>query len=206
MSFIDIHTHNSAPAPHTIFNSGAGYLAERKISTGIHPWAIGDKWESEFATITKIAKEDNVVAIGECGLDTLKSPATIELQKEIFKAHIRLSELLKKPLIIHCVKAYDILIALRRESAPQQAWIIHGFRGKPEFAEQLVKAGFYISLGEKFNPSSAKAVPTERLFIESDESHSPIAEIYAAVAAAKSSTVEQLAQQIATNARIFKQF
>ncbi len=206
MSFIDIHTHNCTPTAHTIYNCGASYIAERSISTGIHPWHISDKWESEFAAITEIAKESNVAAIGECGLDTLKSPATIELQKDIFRAHIHLSEQLQKPLIIHCVKAYDTLMALHKESAPQQAWIIHGFRGKPELATQLVKADFYISLGEKFNPDSAQAIPMERLFIESDESQRSIADIYAAVATAKNITTKQLTQQIATNARIFKQF
>ncbi len=206
MSFIDIHTHNCTPAEHTIFNSGCSYTADRSISVGIHPWHIYNNWESGFTAIAEYAKTDNVVAIGECGLDTLKSPATIELQEEILKAHILLAEELQKPLIIHCVKAYDRLIALHKELKPLQAWILHGFRGKPQQAEQLIKAGFYISLGEKFNPESAKVIPMEKLFIESDESNAAIADIYSAIAVAKDTTCRELAQQIMANARIFKQF
>lgn len=206
MTTIDIHTHNSTAATDTIFNSGCNYIADRNISIGIHPWYIKDKWKSEWASIAEWAKAANVVAIGECGFDTLKSPATPELQEEIFKAHIELAEELHKPIIIHCVKAYDRLMALRKELKPQQAWIIHGFRGKPLLAEQLIKAGFHISLGEKFNPDSAKSIPLEKLFIETDESKLPITEIHAAVAAAKDITVEQLARQVAANARIFGQF
>lgn len=206
MSFIDIHTHNCAATEHTIYNCGTSYTADRSISVGIHPWHINDNWKSEFTAIAEYAKADNVVAIGECGLDTLKSPATIELQEEILKAHILLAEELQKPLIIHCVKAYDRLIALHKELKPQQAWILHGFRGKPQQAEQLIKAGFYISLGEKFNPESAKVIPMEKLFIESDESNAAIADIYSAIAVAKDTTCRELAQQIMANARIFKQF
>ena len=199
MTFLNIHTHNNA-AGNTIFSSGTLYLAERRISVGIHPWYINADWQSEFASIAGFAGESNVVAIGECGLDILKSPAPIELQEEILKAHILLAEEVQKPLILHCVKAYDWLIALRKEMKPQQAWILHGFRGKPQQAEQLIKAGFHISLGEKFNTESAKVIPMERLFIESDESNAAIADIYAAVARAKGADIEELALQTMQNA------
>ena len=200
MTLIDIHTHNSGIADRTIFNSGTIYIAGRSISIGIHPWHINTDWQNIFADIATHAKADNVVAIGECGFDMLKSPAPIELQEEIFKTHVELSEELQKPLIIHCVKAYDRLVALCNGLKPQQAWIIHGFRGKPQQAEQLIKAGFHISLGEKFNTESAKVIPMERLFIESDESNAAIADISAAVARAKGADIEELALQTMQNA------
>ena len=199
MTLIDVHTHNNA-ARNAIYSSGTLYRADRKISVGIHPWYINANWQSEFASIAGFAGESNVVAIGECGLDILKSPAPIELQEEILKAHILLAEEVQKPLILHCVKAYDRLIALRKEMKPQQAWILHGFRGKPQQAEQLIKVGFHISLGEKFNPDSARIIPADRLFIESDESSAAIADIYAAAACAKGADIEALAVQTVQNA------
>ncbi len=207
MRLIDIHTHNCmADTADAIYDSGENYYADKRISTGIHPWHIASDWENSFATISQIAHTDNVLAIGECGLDTLKSPVTLELQEIVFRAHVQLSESVCKPLIIHCVKAYDRLIALHKELAPGQAWILHGFRGKPQQAAQLIKEGYYISLGEKFNPESARVIPADRLFIESDESTRPIADIYATIATAKGMETEQLASQIRINARIFKQF
>ena len=205
MRFTDIHSHNST-VENAIFNSGKEYIAGRNISMGIHPWDIDVNWECGFTAIAEFAKAENVVAIGECGFDTIKSSAPIELQEEVFRLHARLAEEMGKPLIIHCVKAFDTLIALHKELSPKQAWIVHGFRGKPQMAGQLTRAGFYISLGEKFNTDSAKAIPTERLFIESDESRSPIAETYTAIAAAKGTTTEELARQIAINSHIFRQF
>lgn len=206
MVFIDIHTHNTTAADHAIYNSGTSYLAGRHISMGIHPWYIGDKWEEELATIANFAKAANVVAIGECGMDYLKSAASRALQEKIFKAHIELSEKLGKPLIIHCVKAHERLIALCKERHAVQPWIIHGFRGKPEQAQQLTRAGFYISLGEHFNIESARAIPGERLFIESDESCLPISSIYSSIAAARGKDIDELAAQISSNAHIFEQF
>ena len=206
MTLIDIHTHSNTATEAAIYNCDTRYIAERKISTGIHPWHINDQWKEDFAMVAEFAKARNVVAIGECGLDTLKSTAPPELQEDVFRAHALLAEELCKPLIIHCVKAYDRLIALHREIRPTQAWIVHGFRGKPQLATQLIKAGFHISLGEKFNPESAKAIPTERIFIESDISEHPITAIYTAIAAAKGMTIEELAQQTTANSSIFKQF
>lgn len=205
MTFIDIHTHNSTAA-NAIFNSGKEYIAGRNISMGIHPWDIDSNWECEFVTIAEFAKAENVVAIGECGFDTLKSPVPIELQEEVFRSHALLAEETGKPLIIHCVKAFDRIIALHKELSPKQTWIIHGFRGKPQMAKQLIRAGFHISLGEKFNAESARAIPTEQLFIESDESCCTIADIYAAIAAAKGVSAEDLARQLSINSRIFRQF
>ena len=206
MTLIDIHTHNSTAGENAIYNCGTDYIAGRRVSTGIHPWHIDSQWRCGFAKVVELAKKENIVAIGECGFDTLKGTAPIELQEEVFRAHAMLAEELCKPLIIHCVKAYDKLIALYKELSPKQAWILHGFRGKPQLAAQLTKKGLYISLGEKFNAESVAAIPAERLFIESDESECPIAAIYTAIAVTKGMSVEKLAQQITANSRIFKQF
>ena len=56
--------------------------------------------------------------------------APMELQLAVFKEQVKLSEKLGLPLIIHCVKAMDELLAVKKEFRPQQAWIWHGFRGK----------------------------------------------------------------------------
>lgn len=206
MLLFDIHTHNKAANPATAILNSSCWLPDRLISTGIHPWEITDNHEEQFTAVKETAMHGNTIAIGECGLDYLKSTATPEVQEQIFIAHARLAEEHHKPLIIHCVKAFDRLIALRKNFAPQQPWIIHGFRGKPQQTAQLIKAGFHISLGEHFNRESAKSIPADRLFIESDESRLPTADIYTAIAAARGITLEELAEQTERNVRIFGQF
>ena len=202
MRFVDIHTHNSdSDRLSSIFNSNE-YIVDRIISMGIHPWEINDRWKEHFATIKETAYKENVVAIGECGIDKLKSPGSIELQKEVLKAHALLAEETKKPLIIHCVKGIDEIIAMHRAIIPEQKWIIHGFRGKPQQAEQLAKAGLYISFGERFNTDSLKVTPAERLFVESDDCSTDIQEIYRQVALAKECTVAELASAVMENAKM----
>lgn len=166
----DIHTHDKSRTdaiiniyPHESLIEGAYH------SVGIHPWHTTDVNISTIEQLNTLATHPQVVAIGETGIDTLKG-APIEKQIEIFSHHVALSEQHQKPLIIHCVKAFNEIIALKKQLHPTMPWIIHGFRGKPQLASQLINQGFYISLGEHFNPQSATVIPTDRLLFETDES------------------------------------
>ena len=206
MEFFDLHTHNeAADSRYSILNSNRA-IEERYTSVGLHPWDITEDWEKEFLRITELAKSRNVIAIGECGIDKLKSTADIITQITVFQAHARLSEETRKPLIIHCVKGIDEITRLYKELNPTQAWIIHGFRGKPQQAQQIIGCGLYISFGEHFNAESIKATPLDRMFIESDESTLPIADIYSAIAKTKDMEVEALQQSISANIKATIQF
>ncbi|MDE6655144.1 MAG: TatD family hydrolase, partial [Muribaculaceae bacterium] len=68
----------------------------------------------------------------------------------------------------HIVRAFPEIIRLRRQEQPTQRWIIHGFRGKPELARELLRHGFDISIGREFNTASAAIIPPDRLFHETD--------------------------------------
>jgi TatD DNase family protein len=73
-------------------------------------------------------------------------------------------------MLLHVVKAYPEIIALKRELRPTMPWIIHGFRGKPQLASELLSHGFYLSVGEKYNRDAVTVIPSDRLLVESDES------------------------------------
>ncbi len=149
-------------------------------SIGLHPWSTaGMKLQDidrAIEAITAKADNDRIIAIGECGLDLLRG-ASPELQEYAFSAQIKLSEKLRKPLIIHSVKSTDNLIRLKKKFNPSQQWIIHGFRGKKELATQLVRHGIALSFGEHFNAGSVAVTPSGMLFTESDESTVSIDEI-----------------------------
>lgn len=167
---IDIHTHDKSRT-NAIINI---YPNENIIegvyhSVGIHPWHTINVDSSTIEKLNILAAHPQVVAIGETGIDALKG-ASIDKQIEIFRHHVALSEQHKKPLIIHCVKAFNEIIALKKQFLPSMPWIIHGFRGKPQLAQQLINKGFYISLGEHFNPQSATIISSNLLLFETDES------------------------------------
>ena len=113
--------------------------------------------------------------------------------------HIELSEQLEKPLIVHAVKAWEQLYHIRKETKPTQPWIIHGFRGNPQIAQQMVRAGYMFSIGDKFNVESLSFIPKESLFCETDESEIDIRDVYQQVADALNIDIEEFAAQVAEN-------
>ena len=83
---------------------------------------------------------------------------------------MKLADRLDLPLIIHLVRAQEDLVRLKKELRPHSPWLIHGFRGKPEQAEQLLRAGFYLSFGRHFHSESlALAYGQGRAFLETDD-------------------------------------
>lgn len=201
MRLIDLHTHNSnSDADIYILNSNDNIATHAEhISVGLHPWSIDERWEERMQEIATIATCKRVRAIGECGIDLVKSKSTVTLQTEILQRHIELSERLRKPLILHAVKGQEIILNLRRTMRPQQAWIIHGFRGKPQQAAQYTAAGLYLSFGEHCNSDALAATPLDKLLIESDESRLPIAEIYKKAADILELPQEKLAAVVEEN-------
>lgn len=172
------------------------------FSCGIHPWYSEDS-ENQLIYLKEIVSDSRIVAIGEAGLDKLKGPS-YDIQIPVFKEHITLSEKLNKPLIIHCVKAWEELIQIRQECNPTQPWIIHGYRGKPELTKRLINEGFLFSVGEDINVESMELIPVELLFCETDEDEMDIRDVYAQAAQAKNMELEEFAEKIAENVhRIF---
>lgn len=191
----DFHTHKVKPDAIVSISPCDDVSSRVLYSVGVHPWMVADAGCDAWSRIDAVAREKNVVAIGETGLDKLRGPA-ISLQAEAFERHVSVSESVGKPLIIHCVRAYNELMSMRRRLSPSQAWVVHGFRGKPELARQLVDAGFLLSLGAKFNAATAMAIPSDKLLIESDESDTDVASIYRSVAAARNQSVPELERSV----------
>lgn len=188
----DIHTHQKNPqhpAVRNLFPENAdaelSLRTEGWFSVGLHPWHIGKQTETHIRLVEKWSHNPKVVMIGECGLDKHANASIIE-QTAVLKQHVVISEAVKKPLIIHCVGCFNELLVLKKQLQPQQLWIIHGFRAKPQLARQLLSAGCAISLGEHFNPATAAIIPAEKLFFESDESTLPFEKICSNIIAATS--------------------
>ena len=86
-------------------------------------------------------KDEYCIAIGECGVDRAIE-TSIELQQTIFEQQIELAEQVQKPLIIHCVKAFDILLFLKKKYKITVPIIVHGYKNKPEQLKQLDKCWY----------------------------------------------------------------
>ena len=161
----------------------------KPISIGMHPWSIaGQDIATALERLNILCRQTNVLAIGECGLDKcIDTP--LATQTAVFRHQIELAEQIRKPLIIHCVRAFNELLALRKILKPRQPWIIHGFTGKSALAAQLLKHGCYLSFGKALLKPDSPAcqtlphIPLDRLFLETDAATDiSIAQIYAAAA------------------------
>lgn len=207
MEILDIHTHHSAPQPQGVVvirvrkeSEGFELNPDQAYSVGIHPWdTLADDIEGKYEMLETLASRREVVAIGEAGID-LNIGGPLFRQLNVFRRNVELSESLAKPLIIHDVKAHDMIVGARRDLKPQQSWAIHGFRQKPQVAEMLLRAGLYISFGAEFNPEALSVVPDDRLLAETDESELTITEVIQKISAIRG---RDMTSVIAENTRRF---
>lgn len=188
---LDIHSHT--PQPGAIYNANLTDCVDDQIlySIGIHPWDSAEVTEEQWQRLDAMAQRPNCVAIGEAGLDSLRG-SDIVRQLEVFERQIRLSMELDKPLIVHCVKQYDNLVRLFKKYKPGQPWIVHGFRGKPQTARQILSHGIYLSLGPAFNPGVLSVIPKEKMLIETDQSTAPILTVAQSVGVAPEQITENV--------------
>ena len=205
MDFFNIHTHSLVHPESEILAQSPDLFPSDKLpvytSIGIHPWFLTEEnAESQWKALQKQVSHPSVLAIGEGGLDKLKGP-DMELQVKILKQQVALSEEKSLPLIIHCVKAFNELIQLKKELRPHQPWIIHGFRGKEALAIDCIRHGFYLSYGEHFQENALKATPQEKLFIETDESEIPVQEIYQSIALFHGIGLQELMESVKKNVK-----
>ena len=189
LPFSDIHTHTpgrlgsilSVPAEKVSLvvaaNGDKPPEEQQYYSIELHPWHLTEGSIETFLHVVNQYHDDpHFVAIGECGLDGLCT-TPIDLQLDAFRTALRSATSLQKPVIIHCVKLWNEVMAEARpfmqpaqdDREPPQPFIIHGFRKGPQLAHQLLSAGFSISIGAHCHPEIPIIVPAHRLYHETDE-------------------------------------
>lgn len=199
LAHIDTHTHNlDTDNPFAVVNIPLQQIKQVLetskggfYSVGVHPWDVHTTDSSVLDLLEEVLADNRIKAIGECGFDR-NSKASFKEQGYFFERQVMLSEKYAKPLIIHCVAAFNELVLLRKRFAVHQPWILHGFRGKPELAQQLLQHGFALSFGEKYNIQSVSVTPIDKLCIETDESTISIDTLFRQIAALKNCRPDDL--------------
>ncbi len=179
LGITDVHTHNKDAGVHAIYNilpsdfESIQFKTNHYYSAGIHPWYINNA-ELQLQQLEQlIDRHKNIVLLGECGLDKMKGP-DFEIQKKAFLAQIYLAQKHNLPLIIHCVKAYQDILIILKQTAFKGMFIFHGFNKNVKLAKQIIDAGGTISLGLKVQAdktlldSYLTVLPNEQVLLESD--------------------------------------
>ncbi|MBR5206757.1 MAG: TatD family hydrolase [Alistipes sp.] len=181
--YVDIHTH--APRPD---------IASPKM-LGVHPWDA-----EKGVTLPHFEACD---IVGETGLD-YACEVDHKAQQRVFEAHLDAAKRLQKPVVLHVVRSFeDVMLTLRGYSL--QGVVFHGFTGSEQQAKRCVERGYFLSFGERSlrSPKTRQVIatlPAENLFCETDDrAHPTIEQIYAEVAALRSTTIDKLKMQILSN-------
>lgn len=206
--YIDIHTHNRTVScdVKAVFNRDYDEETVPFCSIGIHPYlsvralSSPDFIDRSIAQLRRKATSDEVIAIGEAGLDSTRG-ADMDTQTELFRRQVEVAEEVGKPLVIHCVRQYDEIIRVQRRLKPVQTWIVHGFRKNGQTARQLIGQGMELSFGNRYNAEALQlAYSSGHLWLETDESGMDIRDHYGNVAAVLGVSVEELKLRIYSQA------
>lgn len=143
-------------------------------AVGVHPDSAGSFCEADCATLAALAQSPRVVAVGEIGLDYYYDDACPrELQHTAFERQLQLANELKLPVIIHDRDAHQDTLALLRKYRPRG--VLHCYSGSAEMAKEVLALGLYLGFtgvltfkNARKAVEAARAVPLERLLIETD--------------------------------------
>lgn len=186
---VDIHTHNAQTHAQTI------------VAVGIHPWRAA---ENDLSTVEAACISAD--AIGEIGLDFACEVSHTE-QERIFRAQLTLAERHQKAVVLHCVRAFEEVMKILSEYRLRIV-IFHGFIGSAKQAQRAVTQGYYLSFGERTFRSpktieALRATPLSHIFVETDESATPIEKIYEGLAALRGVSYVELTEAVEANFRHF---
>ncbi|MBP5700170.1 MAG: TatD family hydrolase [Methanobrevibacter sp.] len=134
--------------------------------------------DEEISLLDNQLKNDNVIAVGEIGLDYYDRKDNKDSQKELFEKMLNLAEKHDLPVIVHSRKAmqdtYDILKKYNVSGS------MHSYQGSGEMAEEFIKLGFYIGVGgtvtHKNNKKTRKMlnrIGIEHILLETDSPYLP---------------------------------
>lgn len=209
--FIDIHVHSFYKQDETIlllnlFPQDTNMLnQDGYYSVGLHPWYVkAETITQDIANVNEAASRSNVLAIGEIGLDK-KIELTYIDQLRAFEQQLEIAEKLNMPVIIHCVKAYDDILSIRKKSNQSIPWIIHWFNASEQIASELIKNNCYLSFGQMLFKENSKAfsvfknMPLNNMFFETDDTGVSILEVYEKAVQVRNISLPELKKIIKTN-------
>jgi len=215
------------PSSHDVVRIAESLAGEGlSAAVGIHPHEAETARDGLPEDICDLARKDVVVAVGETGLDYYYDNSPRDLQRKLFREHVRLAKEVKKPLVVHVRDAFeDAFKILEEEDAASCGGVIHCFCGTVEDARKAVDMGFFVSFSGLVTFPSAKGLrktvallPEDVILCETDSpflapqpmrgrTNEPanVRYVYEEVARARNVGLEDFAMAVKNNAaRLFR--
>lgn len=187
---------------------------------GLHPYWVQNHSETDIAELDLYIEHNNPIAVGECGLDFRPQQADKKTQLFFFNAQLDIAHNRNLPVVIHSVKATEMVIKIIRKYKKLRG-MIHSYSGSLEQARQLIDMGFYISISGSVTYENASKVrstvsdiPLTSILLETDAPDQPdqshqgernepayVVNTLQSIAEIRKTTIEEVAQQTTQNAK-----
>ena len=137
-----------------------------------------DITDEDISLLDGQLSSDNVVAVGEIGLDYFNGNDNKDSQIELFEKMLNLAEKHDLPVIVHSRKAMqDTFDVLKRHNVIGS---LHCYQGSAEMAQQFIKLGFLIGIGgpitytnNKKTKRTVKNIDIKDILVETDSPYLP---------------------------------
>jgi len=143
---------------------------------GLHPWWANQAQEGWAERLEQLLIQHPLAFIGEAGFDGYRASrargVVLEDQRKVLLPQLHLAAKLSRPIVLHCVKAWEHLHAYLLEINPPH-FAIHRFKGDALMAKEIFGLGGYISVHQDslFHAPTMEALasaPLQRLLLETD--------------------------------------
>lgn len=147
-----------------------------QLIIGLHPcYVYNTTFQYELETVINFLKKNDVIAIGEIGIDLYRDSSTLEIQKIVFLEQIKLAIEKKIPIIIHSRQSLkEILLILESQNSNLLKGIVHCFSGTLSDAEAIIDLGFLIGINGLITFKNVNIdqflhkIPIEYIVLETD--------------------------------------
>jgi TatD DNase family protein len=187
-------------------------LTQRSVpiwtTAGIHPHEADSGTREALAEVRDLLGRDEVVAVGECGLDYHYNHAPKPDQRRVFRAQVRLADDAGLPMVIHSRSCDEDMLAAVADFPEDVGGVLHCFTGADELLEAALERGLHVSFTGivTFRNYAAAhqvaAVPGDRIMVETDEP-AHVLRVAEAAAAIRGETLADFAESTNRNAREF---
>ena len=144
-------------------------------AAGTHPHDATTYSDEVGMHYREMAREPEVVAIGEFGLDYFRMLSPRDVQRSVFCSHLQLARECDLPCIIHVRDSHDDVIELLRAHGQGLRGVFHCFSGNVAQAEECLEfEGFMLSFAGPLTrqgnalPEVARMAPLDRILVETD--------------------------------------
>ncbi|WCN10465.1 TatD family hydrolase [Marinomonas mediterranea] len=148
---------------------------------GLHPYFLNGKVQSDLEELSVYLEKNDVVAVGEIGLDNWPGCCDLDVQIEVFESQLKIAKAMSLPVILHARKSEDLLLKSINRLKFDCGGIVHAFNGSLDQAKRLHALGFVFGVGGTITYERAKkarrvlaSLPDSAIVLETDSPDMPL--------------------------------